>query len=231
LANDEFEDDDAPTGDTETPPAAPLTALLAPGGAAGAIVFPEAERAVNEYVSRQLSHRSKQNALDALRRLTRLLLRDDSAVPGQIAWPSIDFAKANQIRAVLYEATRAGAISPGTANITLSHFRGLLREMYGLKLIDADQLALLQSNALKKVPGKRTARGRALTGDEETALRKAAQALSGPYRGAMLDAAIVLAIGAGLRREEVAWITTVGAQSSGLRFIGKGNKERFVPIS
>ncbi len=221
---------DGPADDAKTPQAALQTALLASDATQGAVIFPEADQAVKAYLDRQLSPRSKQNAADALNRLTRLLLRDDRAVPAQIRWPTIDFNGASRIRTMLYEATRTGAITPGTANLTLSHFRGLLRTMYGLKLIDSDQLALLQSDALKNVPGKRTSRGRALTGDEEKALRTAAQALDG-YRGVMLDAAIVLAIGAGLRREEVAWLTLQGAQPNGLRFIGKGNKERFVPIS
>ena len=213
-----------------TPPSVSPEALLALEAPQGSLVFPDSDRAVQAYLRSQISPRSQQNAADALKRLTRLLLRDDSAVPAQIRWPAINYELATTIRTVLYEATRTGAITPGTANLTLSHLRGLLRAMYGIGLITSDQLGLVASGAMKSVPGKRVARGRALSPDEEKTLRAAAQALDG-YRGAMLDAAIVLAIGAGLRREEVVWLSITGAQPKGLTFIGKGNKERFVPIN
>lgn len=213
----------------ETPSSAPSAALVALEAPQGSLVFPDSDRAVQAYLRGQLSPRSRQNAADALNRLTRLLLRDDSAVPAQIRWPAINYELATTIRTVLYDATRKGAITPGTANLTLSHLRGLLRAMYGIGLVTSDQLGLVASGALKSVPGKRTARGRALAPDEEKALRAAAQGLDG-YRGAMLDTAIVLAIGAGLRREEVAGLTVAGLQPRVLVVLGKGNKERPIPI-
>lgn len=226
------DDDDvlALEGVFETPLPAPSEALLALEAPQGSLVFPDSDQAVRQYVGDQTSRRSKQNAADALKRLTRLLLRDDSAIPAQIHWPAINYPLAKMIRTVLYDATRTGAITPGTANLTLSHLRGLLRSMFGTKLVTADQLGLVASGALKSIPGKRMARGRALAPDEEKALRAAAQAFNG-YRGVMLDAAVVLAIGAGLRREEITWLSITGTQLQGLTFIGKGNKERFVPIN
>lgn len=213
----------------ETPAPAAPTALLALVAPQGSLVFPDSDRAVQAYLRGQLSPRSRQNAADALKRLTRLLLRDDSAAPAQIQWSVINYELATTIRTVLYDATRTGAITPGTANLTLSHLRGLLRAMYGIGLVTSDQLGLVASGALKSVPGKRTARGRALTPDEEKALRDAAQSFDG-YRGAMLDTAIVLAIGAGLRREEVARLTVAGLRPRELVVLGKGNKERPAPL-
>lgn len=214
----------------ETPPSAPPGALVALEAPTGALVHPESDRAIKAYLRGQLSPRSRQNAADALKRLARLVLRNESAVPAQIAWPSIGYEEATTIRTVLFEATRTGAITPGTANLTLSHLRGLLRAMHGMGMVTSDQLGLVVSGALKSVPGKRTARGRALTPDEEKALREAAQSFNVGYRGAMLDTAIVLAIGGGLRREEVAGLTVAGIRPRELVVLGKGNKERPAPL-
>jgi site-specific recombinase XerD len=101
--------------------------------------------------------------------------------------------------------------------------------MFSMGLVTADQLALAHSGALKNVKGSRTPRGRALSVREERALRVGARALSG-YQGAMLDTAIVLAIGAGLRREEIARLTVEGLKSGELVVVGKGNKEKHMPV-
>jgi len=157
------------------------------------------------------------------------MLTNQKAQPSQIPWPAIGFEQATTIRTALYEMTRVGLITPGTANLTLSHLRGLIRTMYGMRLVTADQHELVHSGALKGVPGVRKSRGRALSATEERALRKAARALDG-YQGAMLDTAIVLAIGGALRREEIAQLSVDGATLGFLRFVGKGNKAREAPI-
>ncbi|KKL04219.1 hypothetical protein LCGC14_2618250, partial [marine sediment metagenome] len=191
--------------------------------------FIAGERAVQAYIRSQLSPRSRDNARDALRRLSRLMLGDQGAEPSQFPWPAIGFEQATTIRTALFEMTRVGAITPGTANLTLSHLRGLIRTMYGMRLVTADQHELVHSGALKNVPGARKPRGRALSAGEERALREAARALEG-YQGAMLDTAIVLAIGAGLRREEIARLSLDSLSPGQLRFIAKGNKEVHPPI-
>lgn len=211
------------------PGTAPATALVVPDALQGGIVFPESDRAIQAYLRGQLSPRSRQNAADALKRLARVVLRDDAAVPAQVPWPALNYELATTIRTALFEATRTGSITPGTANLTLSHLRGLVRAMHGMGLVTADQLGLVHSGALKSVPGTRTARGRALALDEEKTLREAARGFEG-YRGAMLDTAIVLAVGAGLRREEVAGLTVAGLRPRELVVLGKGNKERPIPL-
>lgn len=224
----------APANDAESTsagaPVASPAAIVAEDAPVGGLVFPESQRAIGAYLRGQLSPRSRQNAGDALKRLARLMLRDETAIPTQVPWAALNYELATTIRTTLFEATRTGAITPGTANLTLSHLRGLLRAMHGMGLVTADQLGLVHSGALKSVPGKRTARGRALTPDEEKALRSAAQSFNVGYRGAMLDTAIVLAIGAGLRREEVATLTVAGLRPRELVVLGKGNKERQAPL-
>lgn len=212
-------------------PAAPAAVVVAPGGPPAPLrdYFEEGARAAQAYLRAQLSPRSRQNALDALRRLVRLASRGQNSDPEQFLWSAIGYEQATTIRAALYEMTRAGAITPGTANLTLSHLRGLLRAMFSMGLVTADQLALVHSGALKNVGGSRTPRGRALSLREEKALRASARALRG-YRGAMLDTAIVVAIGAGLRREEVARLAVEGLKPGVLVVVGKGNKERRMPV-
>lgn len=187
-----------------------------------------AARAVRQYIEGQLSRRSRENALDALRRLARTMLGPE-ARPEDVPWPAVTYELVMRLRRALYDQTIAGSITPGTANLTLSHLRGLVRTMYAMRLISAEQLAIAHPNLLKNIPGTRAARGRALAALEERALREATRAL-GSYRGAMLDAAIVIAIGGGLRREEISGLETGRVEPTKLTIVGKGNKERLVPV-
>lgn len=203
----------------------PSDAALVPSTA----TFPDSERAIKAYLRSQLSPRSRQNALDSLRRLTKMIYQGRVSDPVEFPWAAIGYEQAVTIRTALYDMTRAGAITPGTANLTISHLRGLIRTMYALSLVSSHQHELTHSGALKNIPGSRSARGRALAPREERALREGARQLKG-YQGAMLDTAIVLAIGAGLRREEIARLTLDGMGIGTLSIVGKGNKERRLPI-
>jgi integrase len=187
-------------------------------------------KAVRKYVGDQLSPRSKQTAMDALRRLARLLTQRRVQDAELFPWPLIDYSLASKVRVVLYEATLAGEISPGTANLTLSHLRGLIRTLDGLGLIGREQYKLVDpKGVLKRIPGSRVPRGRAITPVEERRLHAVARDLSG-YRGALLDATMTTSIGTGLRREEVGRLTLEGFGPDDLSIIGKGNKQREVPI-
>lgn len=213
---------------------APVVELV---GSFAARDLPTLERAlaggskgVCAYVSGQLSPRSKQTATDALRRLTRLLTQGRIQDPELFPWPLVDHMLAIRIRALLYETTLSGAISPGTANLTLGHFRGLIRTLDALGLISSEQYKLVDpKGALKKIPGSRTSRGRALTPDEEQRLRAVARDLGG-YQGALLNATVATSIGTGLRREETGRLTLEGFGPENISIIGKGNKQRDVPI-
>lgn len=209
------------------------TALLAPGSHEDALeavpVFVDSERAVQTYLRAQLSDNSKRNAADSLRRLARLVLRRQDVALNQVPWTALNYEGATSLRSALYSMTRTGATTPGTANVTLSHLRGLLKTMHGMGVITGDQLAMVTNGALKNIPGARKTRGRALSRNEEKRLRCAIRELSG-YRAAMLDAAVVLSIGGGLRREEAAGLTIASLGPEGIAVLGKGNKERNVPI-
>ena len=201
-------------------------APLAPRGRGDA----QSLAAVRQYVHEQLSPRSRQNALDALRRVARVALADPGARAEDFPWLDLTEEVAQLVRRLLHDQTVAGAIVPGTANITLSHLRGMARKLYRMRLIDHERFTSIAGpGMLKNVPGKRRTRGKELSAAGERELRQAARALDG-YQGAMLDAAIVLAIGGGLRREEVANIELERVGPGEITLIGKGNKEREVPV-
>jgi len=187
----------------------------------------DAVRAVRHYVINQLSRRSQQNALDALKRIARLVLRNPEAAAEDFPWPSINYESAMAIRRLLFDQTVREAITPGTANLTLAHLRGIVRTMFQMGLVKQEQLAVTHPGMLKNLRAERKTRGAVISEDAERKLRSAARAMSGDYRGTMLDSAIVLAIGTGLRREEVA-NASVDNISEGdlLTVIGKGSKQR-----
>ena len=184
--------------------------------------------AVNYYVESQLSTRSQQNARDALNRIARLV-KGAGARAEDFPWPAISMAIAKMIRRKLFDLTTNEVIKPGTANLTLSHLRGMVRGMYDLKFITHEQLSIAHPGMVRNVTGSRALRGENISAENEAKLRAAARDLDG-YHGPMLDAAITLAIGAGLRREEVAEAVLERLKGDRLSIIGKGNVERGVII-
>ena len=202
-------------------------------GADAALAVPRRDRAaeaVRQYVLSQLSPRSRHNALDALRRVARMALRDGAARAEDFPWPDLTDAVAQLVRRGLHDMTVEERIVPGTANLTLSHLRGMARTLYRMGLIDHERfVSIAGPGMLKNVPGKRQTRGQELTPAAERELRAAARALDG-YQGPMVDSAVVLAIGGGLRREEVAGIEVERVTPDLMTIVGKGNKERAVPV-
>ena len=187
-------------------------------------------KAVRRYVGDQFAHRSKQTAADALRRLARLLTQGRVQDAELFPWSLIDREFAGRIRTTLYDATLTGALSPGTANLTVTHLRGLIRVLDDMDLITDKQSKLVDpKGVLKRIPGSRIARGRSLTTGEEDRLHAVANDLGG-LRGELLHATVATSIGTGLRREEVGRLTPEAFDSDLLSILGKGNKQRRVPI-
>lgn len=188
-------------------------------------------RLIAAYLAGQSASRSRQTALDALRRVSRVIARIRGvALPPDaqfdaIRWCSIEYEQAIAIRAGLAEMSSQGEITPGTANLTLSHLRSLFAVAATMRLITPEQAMLSSPKFLKTIRGKRQMRGRAISAAEERALRSATASLAG-YQPELVDTAIVLAIGGGLRREEIADLTMAGVGVGELTVIGKGNKER-----
>lgn len=177
---------------------------------------------VESYARSLQSPRSRTTARESLRRVAGLGGGEkDPAVPVTAflrADPEQAWAMLQTIREHL-----SVRYPPATANLTLSHLRGVLRTAHLLGLATDHQRMLVDS--LKGVKGSRITKGVAIAPEHETRLRRITRQLPG-YQAPMLDAAIVLSIGAGLRREELCRLSTEAVGEQDLHVLGKGNRER-----
>jgi site-specific recombinase XerD len=203
-----------------------------------ALVVPSAgmspnARLVTAYVAQQVSRRSKTNALDSLRRVVRLVMRingvEGEPDPFRFEWTKLDYEHVMLLRSALAEMVALNEIVPGTANLTLSHLRSLIATAAAMRLITPEQFVLSSPKMVKSIRAIRKRRGQYLSFSDERILREATARFD-EYLPIMLDAAIVLAIGGGLRRDEVAGITIDRIKDDRISVIGKGNKERVVMV-
>jgi site-specific recombinase XerD len=136
-------------------------------------------------------------------------------------WPSLRYEHAQVVRRILVER-----YAPATANKVLSALRGVAREAWRLGLIDAETHA-----RIRDVPG---IRGSRLPAGREVPIRELAnlfRACAAAGASGVRDAAaMALLYGAGLRRTEAVSVDVEAFDGSTLRVLGKGNKERCVPM-
>lgn len=147
--------------------------------------------------------------------------------PRMIPWEKLTFAETSALRAKLIERK----LSPAYANKILAALRGVLRAAWRLELMGAEQYQ--RAIDLEPVHGAREAAGRDAQGEELARLFKSCRQDANHVRG-LRDAAILsLAYGAGLRRNEIAELTIdqFDSEQRLLRVVGKGNRERYVPIA
>ncbi len=164
------------------------------------------------------SRRTMRESLDTIARL----LTGGKADALSVNWAALRFQHTTAIRTKLAES-----YSPGTANKMLSALRGVLNAAFQLGQMSAEDY--MRAKELKAVRGKSLPAGRALTGEELTALFQACatdNTPAGTRDGALLA---ILRI-AGLRRAEVCMLDLKDYDPSrfSLRVRGKGNKERLV---
>ncbi|WP_052501625.1 tyrosine-type recombinase/integrase [Thiomicrospira microaerophila] len=119
--------------------------------------------------------------------------------------------------------------SPNTARVYLSAIKGVMREAWIQKRIDAEQYERIK--LVKAHRGQRLPKGRRLLDEEVKALLCACDLKT--VRGARDAALLGILAECGLRRAEVVSIQLkdVNLKTKTIRLIGKGNKERqvFVP--
>lgn len=139
-------------------------------------------------------------------------------------WSQLRHQHLQAIRQLLTDSGRA----PATANRILAAVRGVLRECWRLGLIDGDTYQ--RAIDVPPVRGSRLPRGRALSAAEISALFLSCRRDPDAWRGARDAALLALLFGAGLRRAEAAAITIADLHRAGVRVLGKGNKERLVPL-
>lgn len=133
-------------------------------------------------------------------------------------WQKLDFDELSALR------QRIGKLyGPNTANLTLSAIRRLYFIGMVKGVVTAEHHARAKE-ALKRIKGSRVEHGRALSYDETRRLFEAAA------KRPLSRTILALGIGAGLRRDEMCTIQLDGYSEMQVRVVGKGNKERPVPI-
>ena len=168
-----------------------------------------------------LSPKGRQTMVERLRAAAALVgLPHD-----QIAWHQLRFVHVEFLKQRLRERGAA----PATINLTLAALRGIARYARNLGLLTDDEER--QIRAVRPVRGSRLPAGRAATPGELSALVRACVEDRSP--AGIRDAAIlaVLYIG-GVRRAELAGLDLADYDPAPptLRVLGKGDKERLVPL-
>lgn len=139
-------------------------------------------------------------------------------------WTQLRHQHVSAVRQLLVDSGRA----PSTSNRILAALRGVIRECWRLGYVDGDTYQ--RAIDVPPVHGTRLPRGRALETKELAALFTSCRQDPDPYRGARDAALLALLFGAGLRRAEAVGLQLEDVRTSGVRVLGKGDRERLVPI-
>lgn len=176
---------------------------------------------VESYLGTLQSDKSRATMTESFKRLAKVI-GGDHCDYRSIPWQTLDFDSLNKIRELLSKAH-----APNTANLTFSALRQMLR--VGFFQGRVSQQLLLSVQGVKRVVGKRVPRGRAVLREEEERLWTVCEAMPFPKK-VMWKAVIVSMLGGGARREEACVLPLGGYRDGALFLLGKGNKERRVPI-
>ena len=146
------------------------------------------------------------------------------------AWASLRFSHTTALRAALGRAVTEGRYAPATANKHLAALRGALKMAWRMEMMTTDDY--LRAVDLRPIAGSRLPAGRDVAHGELDALLATCGVDDRPA-GIRDGAVIALAYLSGLRRGELAALqrADVDVDPPALRVIGKGGKERLVPLS
>jgi site-specific recombinase XerD len=186
----------------------------------------------------QLSGETLRTMRGCLDRLARLLagVRLDEPPPGDlergaplvtgawVPWWELRYEGTAALRAVMLDI----GWSPSHINKHLSALRRVLKESWRLGLMNAEYYH--RAIDLEPVKGDREPAGRDVGDTELTALLAACD--DGPL-GIRDGAVIAVVYATGIRRAEAAALTlsSYSTATRSIRLVGKGNKERIVPVS
>lgn len=184
------------------------------------ILPPDDRNPVKVYLLSLSSLHSRRTLYAALRRVSE---RYRQCAPEAFPWWNLRYQHAHKIRADL-----ASELAPATANKTLSALRQILRHCRRLGLMTAEECA--GASDVPAVKGERVPPGRALSVEEIQ--RLLAEAETAPVLGVRNRAMVMVLAGCGLRRSELSGLDFKDylPETSQLRVLGKGNKERLVPL-
>jgi integrase len=174
------------------------------------------------FVGQLVSDKSRRSMRSTLGQLLKRFFQWPGAAHA-FPWHELRFKHLAALRTWL-----ATTYAPATANRALVAVRGILRQAFRLGLIaEADYRLAVEVEAVR---GSRTTPGRLVTVGEVRALFEAIRGHYPPALAARNAAMLALLYGAGLRRGELAGLTLASVSPQGLRLVGKGNKERLVPL-
>ena len=171
------------------------------------------------YLASLTSEESRRTQANALRSVARLFRRPLEGFP----WHSLRAVHTRALRALL-----AGTVAPATANRYLSAVREVLKCARRLGQLGPE--ALEQALDFKRVKGSREPPGRWVPLAEIQTMFDSAKADKRRRRGARDAAIVALLFGLGLRRFEVAGLDRPAFNGRAVRVLGKGNKEREIPL-
>lgn len=187
-----------------------------------ALILAPDQDPVAVFLASRKSPRTRATMEEALRRIAHTLGPERNH--REIPWNHLTFAHTSAIRAKLLRSH-----SPATVAVTVAALRGVLKTAWRLGLVPHEQY--VRAVDLDAVAGSRMPSGRSLTDDEVLRLHVFALDQPDPY-GVFLRALFAVLIGGGLRADEACSLTlsSYTANSRALRFVGKGDKEREVPL-
>ncbi|MFG2001656.1 tyrosine-type recombinase/integrase [Spirillospora sp. NPDC048911] len=208
------------------PAASPLPVIAA------STVIPPADP-YEVYLNSLESAESRRTMRGALDRIAKILTEDDAATGAGQPWWGLRYEHTSAVRAALIDfrdAKHPDGYSPTHINKHLIGLRQILRTSWRLELITAEDYH--RAIDIKNVKGKRLPAGRNIHRDELGALLRAAGDDEGPA-GTRDRALVALLYATGLRRSEAASLLVEDFDHAErqIRIIGKGNKERAVPVS
>lgn len=147
-----------------------------------------------------------------------------------LPWASLRFTHTTAVRAALARAVSEDRYAPATANKHLAALRGALKAAWRLGMVGTDDY--LRAVDLRPVSGSRLPAGRDVEAAELAALLRCCGSDHSP--AGVRDAAVVaLAYLSGARRAELVslHVADVELDPPALRVVGKGGKQRLVPLS
>jgi site-specific recombinase XerD len=208
------------------PAAAPPPAVVA------STIIPPADP-YEVYLNSLESAESRRTMRGALDRIAKILTEDDSATGAGQPWWGLRYEHTSKVRAALIDhrdARNPDGYSPTHINKHLIALRRILRVCWRLELMTAEDYQ--RAADIQNVKGKRLPAGRNIHRDELGAMLRAAGDDESPA-GVRDRALIALLYATGLRRSEAASLLVENFDHAErqIRIIGKGNKERAVPVS
>lgn len=185
------------------------------------------------YLNSLESVESRRTMRGALDRIARILTEDDTATGAGQPWWGLTYERTSYVRKVLidYRDTKnPDGYSPTHINKHLIALRRILRVCWRLELITAEEYQ--RAADIPNVKGHRLPAGRSIHRDELGAMLRAAADDDGPA-GVRDRALVAVLYCTGIRRAEAAslLIENYDHAERQLRIIGKGNKERAVPVA